>query len=267
MRARKDVTTLVTGASAGIGKEIARLAAADSKRMVLVARRRPRLEELAEELRAAHPDLDVSVVACDLAEEASRIELLATLESGNLEVDHLVNNAGFGDAGPFTDYDSDRHLRMIDVNASAVVHLTSALVRGMKDRGYGRVMNVASSAAFQPIPRLAVYGATKSLLLYFSESIWRELRPAGVGVTCLCPGVTETEFFDAGRGYENTRLRVSGSMTAEAVARAGYGGMLAGKRVVVPGLKNRIGRRLATFLPRRLVLAVTESMMKPRRQP
>jgi short-subunit dehydrogenase len=265
MRGRKDVTTLVTGASAGIGKEIARLAAADSKRIVLVARRRPLLDELAAELVEANPDLLTSVVVCDLAEETSRRELLATLEKDRIVVDHLVNNAGFGDAGPFADYDADRHARMVDVNVAAVVHLTSALVHGMRDRGYGRVLNVASTAAFQPIPRFALYGATKSFVLDFSESLWRELRPAGVGVTCLCPGVTETEFFDAGRGYEETRLRRSGAMSASSVANAGYRAMLAGRRVVVPGLMNRLLRRMVPFVPRRLLLAVTERMMEPRR--
>jgi short-subunit dehydrogenase len=257
MESRTGVTTLVTGASAGIGREIARLAAADSRVLVLTARRRGNLEDLAAEITGTHPDVEVLVHACDLSEREARDGLLADLARRGLVVDHLVNNAGFGDAGPLTDQDAERHQRMVDLNVTGLVHLTSALYRGMVERGYGRVMQVASTAAFQPVPRLALYSATKAFVRSFSEALWREGRRHGVGVTCLCPGVTDTEFHDVGRGFRKKER----GMPAFTVARIGYRGMLRGRRVVVPGAKNRLQTFVVAFVPKRMVLWAAEKKM------
>ena len=257
MEARAGVTTLITGASSGIGREIARLAAPDSKTVVLTARRRGNLEALAAELGEAHPELDILTLPCDLAEREARDGLLADLESRGLVVDHLVNNAGFGDAGWFVDQDAERHQRMVDLNVTGLVHLTSALYRGMIERGYGRVMQVASTASFQPVPRLALYSATKAFVRSFSEALWREGRRHGVGVTCLCPGVTATEFHEVGRGFRGAGR----AMSAAAVARIGYRAMLEGRRVVVTGLLNRLQTTIVGFVPKRLVLRAAEKKM------
>jgi short-subunit dehydrogenase len=254
MKARQGVVTLVTGASAGIGSDIARRAAKDSRRIVLTARRRDRLEALATELANGNPGLETVVCPGDLADRGFRDRLLA---GPGAEVDHLVSNAGFGDAGDLEDFEPGRHLQMVDVNVAALVHLTSALYRHMAERGYGRILHVASTASFQPVPRLAVYAATKAFVRSFSEALWREGRRKGVGVTCLCPGVTDTEFFEAGAGFRKKHR----GMSSDTVARIGYRAMLRGKRTVVAGFLNRTQTLLIPFIPKRLILWVGEKIM------
>ena len=262
MKARQAVT-LVTGASAGIGRELARLAARDSRALVLVARRRERLVALQEELAAANPGVDVHPWACDLADARERRALVAGLAAKGLAVDHLVNNAGAGDTGAFTAMDRARLQAQLELDVVAVHDLLLAFVPGMVERGYGRVLNVASTAAFQPLPWMATYGASKAFVLHLSEALSVELRERGVTVTCLCPGRTATEFFDAAQGHDRIFFSRTPTGDAVAVARAGYEAMLAGRRLVVPALRDRLMAWSARVSPRPLVLAIAQRLFRP----
>lgn len=254
-------TALITGASAGIGEELARIMAADGYDLVLVARSRERLETLARELEGAH-GVGVRVLPADLSGAAAPAVLWEQVTGLGIEVDVLVNNAGFGLYGPFVatgaepPTDAAREMEMIALNVGALTHLTKLFLPAMVARGRGRVMNVASTAAFQPGPLMAVYYATKAYVLSFSEAVGVELQGTGVTVTTLCPGPTETEFA-AVADMEGSRLfRMGGVMTATDVARAGYEGMRDGKSVVIPGARNRIGAFATRLIPRRAAATV-----------
>lgn len=254
--------TLVTGASSGLGREIARLAAADSAVLVLVARRRERLEELAAELAGDHRGLETVVQACDLTDEDQVVRLTEELAGRGLAVDHLVNNAGFGVAGRLHENAPRQETGMVALNAAALHRLLVAFLPAMAERGYGRVLNVASTAAFQPLPYMATYAATKAFVLALSEALWQEVRGTGVTVTCLAPGKTGTEFFE-GAQMEGIGFEKVPAADAAAVARAGYRGMLAGERLVVPGLLNKLNAFVSPRSPRRLVLALSGGLFKP----
>ncbi len=262
MRARQAVT-LVTGASAGIGRELARLAAPDSRYLIAVARRRDRLSALQEELAAVHPGLEVLPWACDLTDARERRALVAGLAAKGLAVDHLINNAGAGDAGPFYSLDRSRLQAQVELDVVAVHDLLLAFVPGMVERGYGRVLNVASTAAFQPLPWMATYAASKAFVLHLSEALSVELRGRGVTVTCLCPGRTATEFFTAASGHERILFNRMPTADATAVARAGYQAMLAGRRLLVPTLRDRFTAWTARVSPRSLVLAIAARLFRP----
>ncbi len=254
-------TTLVTGASSGIGRELARVAAADSSTLVLVARRRERLEELAGELGRAHPRLVVLVRPADLADRAEIDRLLAGLAADGVAVDHLVNNAGLGSAGRFDRLDPARERSVVAVDIVAVHALLQGLLPGMAERGYGRVLNVASTAGFQPVPNLATYSAAKAFVLALSEALWQEYRGSGISVTCLCPGKTETDFFP-GSGIEESNFAKVPAASAAGVARAGWRGMMAGRRVVVPGLRNKLSWWLVPYMPGRAVLKLGGALFR-----
>ncbi len=257
------VTALVTGASSGIGRELAMLLAADKNDLVLVARAKKKLDELAKDLTAAF-GIAVRVIARDLAKPASAGKIAQELSEAGLTIDILVNNAGFGVYGPFVATDGAQELAMIEVNIAAVTHLTKLFLPGMVERRQGRILNVASTAAFQPGPLMAVYYATKAYVLSFSEALANELAGTGVSVTALCPGPTETEF-QKKAGLEETRL-FSGPLVSDArsIARAGYEGMRRGKRIVIPGLPNKILVQSVRVAPRRFVTAVARRIQEKR---
>jgi len=188
-------TALVTGASSGIGAEIARLLAEKGHGVTLVARREDRLAALAQELESKR-HVRAEVVACDLSDAASRERLLETVRTRELDVDILVNNAGFGSAGNFQDLDLENELQMVRTNVDAVVHLCGAYVPAMVGRGRGAVLNVASVAGFQPLPRQATYAASKAFVLSFTEALSSDLKGTGVTATALCPGPVKSEFTD-----------------------------------------------------------------------
>jgi len=258
-----DKVIVVTGASAGIGRELARLAARDSRMLVIVARRRERLTALQEELAAAHPGLEVLPWACDLADPRERRALLAGLAAKGIVVDHLINNAGAGDTGEFVTLDRARLQTQLELDVVAVHDLLLAMVPPMVERGYGRILDLASTAAFQPLPYMATYAASKAFVLHLSEALAVELRPRGVTVTTLCPGRTATEFFDAAQGHEGVLFARTPTADAVSVARAGYEAMLAGRRLVVPVLSDRLMAWAARVSPRRLVLAITGRLFRP----
>jgi short-subunit dehydrogenase len=250
-------TALITGASTGIGLDLARLAARDFD-LIIIARDRAKLEQVAAQLEEQHGNR-VHVIPADLAHAEAPARLFAEIGQRGLRVDALINNAGFGAYGAFVDGDAQTELEMIHVNVTAVTHLTKLALPGMLERTHGRVMNVASTAGFQPGPLMAVYYATKAYVISFSEAIANELKGSGVTVTCLCPGATETEFAkraDMGK----SRLFKLGAMRSVDVARAGYEAMLHGKTLVIPGLKNRALAQSVRFTPRKVVTAISRGL-------
>ena len=255
---------LVTGASAGIGKELARRFAAGGHDLILTARRQTELETLAGELVAAHA-IAVHVLPADLADPAAPQKLYDDLAARGLQVDVLVNNAGFGVYGPFVEADPLRLLAMLQVNVAALTQLMRLFAPGMVARGRGRILNVASIAAFQPGPLLAEYYATKAYVLSLSEAVAYELRHTGVTVTCLCPGPTSTEFGRAAVMDGVTLFEGPKVMTAKAVAEVGYRGTMNGKRVVVAGFFNWLGTVVVRFVPRFLLLRMIERIQSKKR--
>jgi short-subunit dehydrogenase len=255
-------TALVTGASAGIGCELARLFARDRYDLVLVARRRARLEALVAELTAAW-GIRCEVIEKDLSAAGAAQTVLDELASKRIEVDVLVNNAGFGAGGKFVRGDPEVQLQMLQLNVVTLTHLTRLLLPGMLSRRRGKIMNVASTAAFQPGPLMAVYFASKAYVLSLSEALAEELRGTGVSVTALCPGPTATEFQERA-GLEKSRLFDANTMTAAAVAAAGYAGLMRGKRLVIPGLRNRALVTAVRFAPRSVVTRVVRKMNQSR---
>jgi uncharacterized protein len=255
-------TALVTGASGGIGLELARLFAADGYDLVLVARSRDKLNEIGEELSARF-DISARALASDLSRAEAPKEIFDELAASNVAVDVLVNNAGFGSYGLFAESDERTQIEMLQVNVVALTRLTRLFLPAMIERGRGRVMNVASTAAFQPGPLMAVYYATKAFVLSFSEAVANELAGTNVTVTALCPGPTETGF-GAAAGMEKSKLFEANVMDARTVAVAGYKGMKEGKTIVIPGLRNRVMARAVSFAPRGLVTKVVRRVQETR---
>jgi short-subunit dehydrogenase len=245
-------TALVTGASSGIGLDLAKRFAAEGFDVALVARSEDKLKEVAAALEAAHA-VTAHVVIADLSLPRAAAVLVAELDRRGIDVDVLVNNAGYALYGAFTETDLDGELAMIQVNIVALTHLTKLLVPNMVARKHGRVLNVASTAAFQPGPLMAVYYATKAYVLSFSEALANELAHTGVTVTALCPGPTKTGFQARAQMEESKLVRGKQIMTSETVARAGYAGLMKGKTVVIPGMGNKVMARAVNFLPRNTV--------------
>jgi short-subunit dehydrogenase len=237
---------LITGASAGLGVEFARQLSKRGHRLVLAARRRERLDELAEELGNAR------AVAIDLSKKDAAAKLMADVAAAGEEVEILVNNAGFGLIGKFAELDAKRERQMIDLNVATLTDLCRAVAPQMIARKSGGIINVASTAAFQPGPKMAVYFATKAFVLSLTEALHEELKPHGVHVTCLCPGPTRTEFGDvAGFGGNGMFDRVA--MESPEVVAAGLKGLDKNRAVVVPGLVNKITAASTRFAPRPVV--------------
>jgi short-subunit dehydrogenase len=247
---------LVTGASSGIGADLARELARHGHDVIITARRAPELEALATELRAL--GVEATVMVKDLGVPGAARALAAELEGRGLRLDVLVNNAGFGDVGAFVREDPDRIDAMLQLNMSSLAALTRAVLPGMVERKRGRIMFVASTAAFQPGPNMATYCATKAFVLSLGEAIARELRGTGVTVTTLCPGATHTGFA-AESGAESLPLFRSGlipKMSSADVARAGYDAMMRGKPVIVTGLANKFVAFSGQVFPRAVVFSV-----------
>jgi len=243
---------LVTGASSGIGYDLARLLAADRHDLVLVARGAGRLAAISSELAAQH-GIRALPLPADLSDPASPETIASALRERGLAVDILINNAGFGTYGPFASSDAARELAMLQVNIVSLVHLTRLFLPAMIERGRGRVLNVASTAAFQPGPLMSGYYASKAFVLHFSEALSNEVEGRGVTVTALCPGPTRTNFQIAAEIRASRLVRGSLMMDSGRVAREGYDAMLRGDPLVVPGFRNRMLSRAVRFLPRRLV--------------
>jgi hypothetical protein len=248
--------SLVTGASSGIGEALARDLARRGSDLVLVARSADKLKALADDLSKAHR-IKASVIAADLTAPGATARVAEETKAiGRIDV--LVNNAGFATFGPFAENNIDEEIEEVRLNVEALTDLTKRLLPDILS-AKGKILNLGSTASFQPGPKMAVYYATKAYVLSFSEALWYELRPRGVTVTCLCPGPTRTGF-QSRAGQEGLRLLNVGLMSADAgaVARAGVAGLFRGKRVVVPGFMNLIGTWAGRFSPTRLTLAVID---------
>ena len=253
-------TALVTGASSGIGAAIAESLARRGHAVSLVARREDRLTELAGELRDRH-GVRAEVVACDVGDPGQRDRLAARIDELGLDVEVLVNNAGFGSVGDFAGAERERQIEMVRVNCEAVVDLTARYLPGMVERGRGAVINVASMAAFQPLPKSATYAASKAFVLSHSEALHQELRGTGVTVTAICPGPVDTEFDQAA---DITRARTSTPsfvwMPADDVAEEAVKAAEAGKRAIVPGRLNFAGSLLGRHAPHMVSLPLTRRL-------
>jgi uncharacterized protein len=237
---------LITGASAGLGTDFARQLAAKGKRLVLVARRKDRLDALAAELGNAR------AVEVDLCEAGASDRLMADIAAHGEHVELLVNNAGFGLTGRFVELDGKRQRQMIDLNCGALVELAHAVLPGMIERKQGYILNVASTAAFQPGPGMAVYFATKAFVLSFSEALYEEVKDQGGTVSALCPGPTATEFGGvAGFAPSNPSSKLAAASAP--VVKAGLEGLEAGRAIVIPGLGNKATAQAHRFFPRSIV--------------
>jgi short-subunit dehydrogenase len=237
------LVTLITGASAGLGAEFARACAKRGEPLALAARRRDRMEALARELGG-----DVHVFEADLSKDGAASSLIAELEAEGLSVGTLINNAGFGLGGKFADRPLARLSEMIDLNVRTLTELCHLVLPAMRARGEGAILNVASTAAFQPGPNMAVYYASKAYVLSFTEALHHELKGTGIRVSALCPGPTTSEFSDVADSHSPALERMK--MPAAPVVAAGLAGLDRNKAVVIPGMKNKIGAQASRFLPR-----------------
>ena len=244
--------TLITGASAGLGAEFARQCATRGDEVVLVARRRDRLEALAAELGRAR------VIVADLAAPGAPHNLMEAVEAQGLTVQTLINNAGFGLTGRFADLPLARQREMIDLNIAALAELTHLVLPAMRERGEGGILNVASTAAFQPGPGFAVYFASKAFVLSFTEALHQELKGSGVHVTALCPGPTRTEFGEVARVTNAAFDKFAAD--APTVVAAGLRGLARNKAVVIPGVTNKLSAQSTRLIPRAAMRRIVASL-------
>ena len=253
-------TALITGASGGIGYELAKLFAQDRYNVVLVARSAPKLAQFADELQHQF-SISAKSIALDLTAAPAPQFLFDQLQREGIAVDILVNNAGYGVLGEFAKVSLEESLGQIQLNVTALTHLTKLFLGPMIERHSGKIMNVGSTAGFQPGPLMAVYYATKAYVISFSEALANELKGSGVTVTCLCPGPTDTGL-TARAGTGNTVLfKKMRPMDAKTVARDGYRGLMAGKTIVISGFRNWLLAETVRFSPRKLVTAVSRKIL------
>lgn len=253
-------TALITGASGGIGLELARIHASKGDDLVLVARSGERLAEIKDEFESEY-HVKVRFLITDLSIRHAAKKVFDEVSNHNIVVDYLINNAGFGDFGLFLDCDWDKQESMINLNITALAHLTKLFLPGMIQKGGGKILNVASLAAFQPGPTMSVYFATKAFVLSFSEALNNELKGKGVTVTALCPGSTKSKFHEVALG-DPKLVRERKMMSAQKVAKIGHDAMMKGTPVVIPGFKNSLLVFASRFAPREVVVKATRKMQE-----
>lgn len=254
-------TALITGAAGGIGYELACIFAADDYNLVLVDRNGIKLVEIAVKFQEKFGNV-VTTIIKDLSISTAPEEIFTELQKANIKVDVLVNNAGFGIYGLFHETDLATELEMLQVNLVCLTHLTKLFVKDMVKQGEGKILNVASAAAFQPGPLMAVYFATKAYILSFSEAIANELEGTGVTVTVLCPGSTASAFHERTGMADSKLLKGKKMMDAQTVAEIGFRALMKGKTIVIPGLLNKILAKSVRFVPRNLVTKIVRSMQE-----
>lgn len=255
----KMTTALITGASNGIGLELAKIHASKGGNLVLVARNKSKLDELKKELENQYK-VSVYVIGKDLSAFNSAQEVYDETNKQNIKIDYLINNAGFGDFGMFVETDWNKELQMINLNITTLTQFTKLYLQDMVKRRSGKIMNVASTAAFQPGPTMAVYFATKAYVLSFSEAVNNEVSDKGVTITTLCPGATESGFQAAAAMEESNLVKGRKLPTSKVVAEYGYASMLKGKTVAIHGLMNWILANSVRFTPRALVVKITRKI-------
>ncbi|MDO9253939.1 MAG: SDR family oxidoreductase [Bacteroidales bacterium] len=253
--------TLITGASGGIGHDLALLAAEDGKKLVLVARSVEKLEELAETIRKSYKS-EVITIDVDLSDETGVNTLISELIKRDIQIDTLINNAGFGDFGNFAKADLPKNMELIRLNISTLTQLSHFALQGMLKEGRGKIMNVASTAAFMPGPGMAVYYASKAYVLSFTEALTRELKGTGVTVTALCPGPTDTGFASISGLGKSLMHRILPPAASMEVAKAGYKAMMKGKAIEIPGFTNKLSAMSPRFIPRGLMRNVIYGIHK-----
>lgn len=256
---KNNKTVLITGASSGIGLELCKLFAKDGYNLVLVARNKDKLSEIASELRDKYK-VSTKVILKDLSKSTSPEEIYTELQNEAIYVNVLVNNAGFGVWGNFQDIELSRTLDMIQVNLISLTKLTKFFLSDMLKSGEGKILNISSAGSFTPDPHMAVYGATKSYVLSFSEALAEELHTTGITVTTLCPGPTKTEFAKRAN-MENSWAYTLFVMDAKTVAKAGYDGLMKGKRVVIPGILNKLFVLSIRFLPKNVIVRLSSYIL------
>jgi short-subunit dehydrogenase len=252
-------TALITGASNGIGLELAKVHASKGGDLVLVARNKTKLDELKAELESQFK-VSVYTIGKDLSANNSAQEVYDETTKQNIQIDYLINNAGFGDFGIFAETEWNKELQMINLNITTLTQFTKLYLQDMVKRRSGKIMNVASTAAFQSGPTMAVYYATKSYVLHFSEAVDNEVRDKGVTVTTLCPGPTESGFQAAAAMEESNLVKGKKLPTAKEVAEYGYSSMMKGKTVAIHGMMNWIMANSVRFTPRALVVKLTRKI-------
>lgn len=251
---------LITGASGGIGLALAEELAGTRTNLILTARNGEALDRISGELSSMH-GIDATTIALDLSRPDAPAALIAAVRERGLEPDMLINNAGFATYGRFHEIPLGQQMEMIRLNVAALVELAGLLLPKMVERRKGYVLNVASTAGFQPGPLMSVYYASKAFVLHFSEGLTNELKGTGVNVTALCPGPTESGFQDRAN-MQDSRLMQGGLMDARTVARAGLDGLYAGRAVVIPGVRNRLLANVVRFTPRAMVAQVVRQMQE-----
>jgi uncharacterized protein len=258
-----DRWALITGASSGIGAEFARRLAAHGMHLVLTARRKELLEKLAEELHTRH-GTKTEIVVCDLSDSAEPQRLCDTIAAKGIQIELLVNNAGFGWVGTVDETDVTRMRHLIQLNIGAMTELAFRLLPAMLERGHGGVINVSSVAGFQPVAYMPVYSASKAFSLHFSEALWAECRDRGVTVTALCPGTTQTDFFDVANvpGW----LKKHQFSTPEQVVKAALKALERGKQFVIPGWKNWLITSSVRIARRKMVVLQSMRFFRPRKK-
>jgi short-subunit dehydrogenase len=257
------IATLITGASSGIGEAFARRLAAEKHNLVLVARSEKALHELCDELMLAH-QITAHYVVLDLTEHDADLTLFEETERHSIQVDGLINNAGFGSVGDFATLESARELEMIELNVRSLVAITHRYLQRMRERRRGFIINVSSAAGFQPIPFMATYAATKAFVTSFSEAIAEENRPFGIHVLALCPGSTKTNFFAASN--IDRPIQVKGQQTPEQVVETALRALENGQIRAVSGFANKVGAFLGTLVPTSLTNRVMAKALRPRFQ-
>ena len=252
-------TALITGASSGIGYELAKIMAAEKHNLVLVARREDKLKELAEELKAKH-SVSVKIIVADLSKKEEVQKVYDICKYEKIEIEYLVNNAGFGYYGFFVEGDWSKTEQMLDLNMKSLTKMCYLFIPEMLKRKSGKVLNVASTAAFQPGPIMAAYFATKSYVLSFSEAISNELKGTGVSVTCLCPGLTASGFQDVSGMGESDMMKGKKIPTSKEVAEYGYKAMMKNEMTAIHGVMNAVMANANRFLPRKVVLSIVRKL-------
>jgi uncharacterized protein len=252
--------TLITGASGGIGEAFARRLAEEKHNLILVARSENKLHALCDALMLKH-QITAHYVALDLIDFEADRRLFEETEKHEFEIDWLINNAGFGSMGEFAEMDLERELEMISLNIMSLVALTHRYLQKMRERRSGTIINVSSTASFQPVPFMATYAATKAFVTSFSEAIAEENRPFGITVTALCPGPTDTNFFEVANADP---FRAKGMQTPEEVVEVALDGVRRGKPHVISGWTNYLGARLGNFVPNSIISKVIANVLRPK---